>query len=98
MTAISLGDSVEDIIFIPWKFSKKFNNFFSTVIIIGYSLGSLNNYFNKKGVPGLGSTTLPQSTVDIKEDASITGRDDNDVLLQRIQEKISCCVPRIQQQ
>ena len=73
------------------KFSQKFHDFFRIVILNGKALGSVAHYFFKMEYQARGA---PHYHILLWIDgAPVAGKDDDDVVLQWIQERITCRIP-----
>ena len=72
------------------KFSQMFHDFFGTVILKGKALGEVTHHFYKdyqaRGTPHYHILLWIDSV-------PVAGRDDDDVVLQWIQERITCRIP-----
>ena len=79
----------EDPAFVSRKFSQKFNDFLEIVI-----LGPVAYYFYKKEYQACGAPHY--HTLLWIEGAPVAGKDDDDVVLQWIQERITCRIPEEQ--
>ena len=81
----------EDPISVSRKFSPKFHDFFRIVILNGTALGSVAHYFFKKEYQARGA---PHYHILLWIDgAPVAGKDDDGVVLQWIQERITCRIP-----
>ena len=84
----------EDPISVSRKFSLKFHAFFKTVLLKGEVLGTVEHFYWKKEYQARGA---PHYHVLLWiKDAPIIGRDDPDVVLSWIQERITCNIPNKQ--
>ena len=73
------------------KFSQKFHDFFETVILKGKALGDVTHHFYKKEYQARGA---PHYHILLWIDGvPVAGTDDDDVVLQWIQERITCRIP-----
>ena len=94
---IILGNSVlrsEDTISVSRKFSLKFHAFFKTVLLKGEVLGTVEHFYWKKEYQAHGA---PHYHVFLWiKDAPVIGRDDPDVVLSWMQERITCNIPNKQ--
>ena len=73
------------------KFSQKFQDFFNVVILKGEVLGKVSHYFYKKEYQ---ARVAPHYHILLWiEDAPVAGVDDDEVVLQWIQERITCRIP-----
>ena len=81
----------EDPISVSWKFSKKFHDFFATVIMKGHVLGTVSHYFVNKEYQARGAPHYHM--VLWIEGAPTIGKDAPAVVLKWIQERISCWIP-----
>ena len=80
----------EDPISVSRKFSQKFHDFFKTVILKGEVLGTVSHYFYKWEYQARGA---PHYHILLWiEGAPVAGVDDDEVVLQWIQERITCCI------
>ena len=78
----------EDLISVSRIFSQKYHDFFRTVILNGKALGSVAHYFCKTEYQARGA---PHYHILLWIDgAPVAGKDDDDVVLQWIQERITC--------
>ena len=81
----------EDPISVSRKFSQKFHDIFRIVILNGKALGSVAHYFFKMEYQARGA---PHYHILLWIDgAPVAGKDDDDVVLQWIQERITCRIP-----
>ena len=81
----------DDPISVSRKFSQKFHDFFKTVILKGEVLGTGSHYFYKKEYQARGA---PHYHILLWiEGAPVAGVDDDEVVLQWIQERITCRIP-----
>ena len=72
------------------KFSQIFHDFFRIVILNGKALGSVAHYFFNKEYQARGA---PHYHILLWIDgAPVASKDDDDVVLQWIQERITCCI------
>ena len=75
------------------KFSLKFHAFFKTVLLKGEVLGTVEHFYWKKEYQARGA---PHYHVLLWiKDAPVIGRDDPDVVLSWMQERITCNIPVI---
>ena len=81
----------EDPISVSRKFSQKFHDFFNTVVLKGEVLGKVTHHFYKKEYQARGAPHY-HILLWIKG-APVAGTDDGDVVLQWIQERITCRIP-----
>ena len=81
----------EDPLSVSRKFSQKFHDFFNTVLPKGAALGVVTEYFYKKEYQSRGAPHY-HILLWIK-DAPVAGRDDDDVILKFVQDRISCRIP-----
>ena len=81
----------EDPISVSRKFSQKFHAFFKTVLLKGEVLGTVEHFYWKKEYQARGA---PHYHVLLWiKDAPVIGRDDPDVVLSWMQERITCNIP-----
>ena len=81
----------EDPVSVSRKLSQKFHDFFQTVILKGQVLGPVAHHFFKKEYQARGA---PHYHILLWiEGAPVAGKDDDDVVLQWIQERITCRIP-----
>ena len=81
----------EDPISVSRKFSQKFHDFFNTVVLKGEVLGKVTHHFYKKEYQARGA---PHYHILLWiEGDPVAGSDDGDVVLQWIQERITCRIP-----
>ena len=81
----------EDPVSVSRKFSQKFHDFFSTVIIKGKALGTVAHHFYKKEYQARGA---PHYHILLWiEGAPVAGVADDGVVLRWIQERITCHIP-----
>ena len=90
-TAIPSGSCAAKIQFPSQKLSKKFHDFFATVIMKGHVLGTVSHYFVKKEYQAHGAPHYHM--VLWIEGAPTIGKDAPAVVLKWIQERISCRIP-----
>ena len=84
----------EDPISVSRKFSLKFHAFFKTVLLKGEVLGTVEHFYWKKEYQARGA---PHYHVLLWiKDAPVIGRDDPDVVLSWMQERITCNIPNKQ--
>ena len=80
----------DDPISVSCKFSQKFHDFFKTVILKGEVLGTVSHYFYKEYQARGASHYHILLWI---EGAPVAGIDDDEVVLQWIQERITCHIP-----
>ena len=81
----------EDLISVSQKFSQKFHDFFSTVIVKGKILGNVAHFFLKKEYQGRGA---PHYHVILWiEDAPVIGIDAPEDVLKWIKSRMTCKIP-----
>ena len=82
----------EDPISVSRKFSQKFRDFFTTVLLQGQVLGEVSRYFWKKEYQARGAPHY-HVLLWIKDAPIIKDGSDNDKVLEWIQSKITCRIP-----
>ena len=90
VTVIPLANFAPRIHSVSRKFSQKFHDFFNTVFLKGAALGVITEYFYKE----YQSRGAPHYHILLWiKDAPVAGRDDDDVVLKFVQDRISCRIP-----
>ena len=81
----------EDPISVSRKFSQKFHSFFQTVLVKGQVLGAISHFFWKKEYQARGAPHY-HAVVWI-DGAPIIGKSDTSIVLDWVQERITCRIP-----
>ena len=81
----------EDPISVSRKFSQKFHSFFQTVLVKGLVLGAISHFFWKKEYQARGAPHY-HAVVWI-DGAPIIGKSDTSIVLDWVQERITCRIP-----